>query len=158
MNRRNLLIVIATAGFAVAGLRASCGGANAESYLEVRLSAKVGQALFSIEEFGADGKSVGVIRCDDNRGLILFLKRTSKDPAGPKQLRLAVEDESKLESVLTAVQACRAAEFAQIKYYGCVPPGCGIRAGAATSMPRHEGKVFKTEELEKILLDNSTKC
>jgi hypothetical protein len=160
MNRRKMLAVLGVGSLVASRGLAMRPPAAAEGYLELRLtpSARAGQAPIVVEEFGADGKSVGEIRSADDRGVILFLRRTSKDPAGPKQLRLAVEDGSKLESVLTGVRACRAGGFAQLKYYGCVPPGCGVLSGAVTSMPRHTGTVFNCEELEKILCENSTKC
>lgn len=158
MNRRELLAAIGV-GTLAATCKAGCSPPKpAENYLELRLIARRSGIPFEMEEFTAPGQSLGELRSNDERGVTLFLTHASKNPAAPKQLRLIVENSSKLERVYAAVKSCRAAGFAKVRYYGCIPPGCGITAGEQSDQKRHLGTEFKTDELEKILIENSQKC
>jgi len=157
MNRREMLTVVGV-GTLAATCRAGCGGKPPQNYLELRLIARRGAIPFELEEFAAPGKSLGAIRSDDDKGVTLFLTHTAKDPAAPKELRLNVSNGSTLETVWSAVKAIRTSGFAQLKYYGCIPPGCGVPAGAMPDHKRHDGTVIKLEELDKTLSENSMKC
>lgn len=158
MNRRELLAV-AGVGAMAAVSRAGCGVPKPTNYLEFRLhSARNVIYRFEIEEFAAPGKPIGDLRSQKPDGITVFLTRTAKNPTAPKDLRLIVENSASLELVWDAVKSIKTAGFAQLRYYGCIPPGCGITAGATNEQKRLEGTVFKTEELDKILSVNSTKC
>lgn len=156
MNRREMLGAVGASGLAAISL----GGCRAPDprYIELRVSPKVGESPFTVEEFAAAGKSAGAVRSDDERGLALFLARTVKDAAAPKQVRLLVADSNTLERVWSAVRVSRAAGIANVFYYGCVPPGCGVLTGATADQKRHDGTPYTTEWLEKTLETHSTFC
>jgi hypothetical protein len=156
MNRREMFSMLGVSGWtAYSALR---GFLPEPSYLDVRVTPKTHEPPFAVEEFAADGRSAGCVRCDDERSLTLFLGRTIRDPAAPRRVRLTVTDGNSLERVWMAVRACRAAGITQVRYFGCIPPGCGILTGATSHQPRLNGIILNTEWLEKTLERHSTYC
>lgn len=156
MNRREMLGAVGASGLASISL-AGCSPPDPR-YVELRVSPKVSESPFTVEEFSAAGKSAGAVRADDERGLALFLTRTVKDAAAPKQVRLMVADGNTLPRVWSAVRVSKAAGIARVLYYGCVPPGCGVLTGATPDQKRHAGTTFTTEWLDQTLTTVSTYC
>jgi hypothetical protein len=158
MKRRELLALVGTGGLlTIIGTTGSTAVVTTR-FLELRIGGEPGELPFAVEEFGPGGQSAGVVRFEDERGLALFLTRTRKDPDAPKQLRLAVANGSTLDRVWAAVKASRAGGFGQVRYYGCIPPGCGLVAGETPNQTRYAGTVYKLETLDRILSENWTKC
>lgn len=125
---------------------------------ELRVTSKTGETPFIVEEFDRQGKSLGSLRSDDERGLKLFLSRVAREANAPGDVRLVILTGTTLENVWTAVKACRNSGFTRVKYFGCIPPGCGIRSGQFLNQPRYEGKVIALEWLDRVLTENSMKC
>jgi hypothetical protein len=155
MNRRTMLTatvgVLGTSAMAPAQLRA--GGR-----IEVRTTSKKGEAPYALEEFNAMNQSQGAVRSDDRKGLSLVLKRTFKDPTAPRELLFVILDGSNLMPVLEAARSCAEAGYAQLKLTGCIPPGCGLPAGAPPNPKRHNQDGMETARLIQILELHSTFC
>ena len=157
MNRREVLALASVAGFTAVS-RAGCRAGTQTNFLELRITSKKDVAPFVVEEFAGPKQSNGAIRADDEKGLALFLTRTKKDPAGPRLLRMMVATGSTLETVWAAVKAARSAGFSEVRYYGCIPPGCGVPAGGTPDQKRLDGTPLKTDQLDEMLIENSCKC
>ncbi len=157
MNRRELLAVVGVTGIA-ATCKAGCGVPKPISHLELRVTSEKGATPFTVQEYSAPGKCIATLRSDDEHGAGLFLKRTAKDPAGPKSMYLIVAKGSTLEVVWAAVKAFKAAGVVEIGYHGWIPPGCSIPAGGGLDPTRHDGTRMKIEKLDEILAGNSIKC
>lgn len=169
MNRRESLGALFTISLA-AGAAVACGPRPVPPYMEIRVAPKAGP--FTIEEFTTTGQSfvptgqptvfagqsAGVLHADGERGLALFLGRTVKDSAAPGEFRLIVPDGCSLERVWTAVRAVKTAGVTQVRYFGCLPPGCGILTGAGADQPRHAGAAYKIEDLVRVLERVSESC
>lgn len=157
MNRRLMLAAsVATLGTVSAVLAHRL--AEQDGKLEVRTTSKKGEIPFSIEEFDDSKKSQGVIRCEDEKGLTLFLKRTFKDRTAPNDLHIIILDGSTLAHVTMAAQACWEAGYSRVQLSGCIPPGCGITAGATKDQKRLDREPTDTRTLIKTLQLHSTFC
>lgn len=73
-------------------------------------------------------------------------------------IEITVPDGTSLEPVFAAVQAAKDAGYTQIRYWGCIPPGCSILTGATPDQQRFKGRSFKAADLMKIVIENSYKC
>jgi len=158
MNRREALVLVGMGSIVTLAQAAAMKPVIKEHALELRIATKKGDIPFSVEEFTADGKSAGIVRCDDEKGLQLFLSRTAKDASAPKLFRFIVDNGTTLEKVLAAVKASRASGFTEVRYTGCIPPGCSLVSGQGLNPTRYEGTPIKLDRLEKILSENSQKC
>jgi hypothetical protein len=161
MNHRSSLFALGTLGL-LATAAIACGPRPVPPYIEVRVAPK--SDPFTIEEFTTKGQSfvstgqpvvfvgqsAGALQAAEERGLALFLTRTVKDPAAPKEIRLIVPDGCTFERVWMAVRAAKAAGVTQVRYFGCLPPGCGLLVGAKANQERHAGTVYKIEDLIQI--------
>jgi hypothetical protein len=169
MTRLATFAAIAVVGLLAASVIA-CGPRPVPPYIEVRVAPTADP--FTIEEFTTKGRSfvpagqpmvfagqsAGALHADDERGLALFLGRTVKDPAAPKEIRLIVPDGCTFERVWSAVRAAKVAGVTRVRYFGCLPPGCGLLVGAKTNQERHAGTVYKIEDLIQIFEAVSLLC
>ena len=158
MNRRSSIFAFGAIGL-LTTVAIACGPLPARPYIEVRVAPKADP--FTIEEFttkgqsfvsagqpkGFAGQSVGALHADDERGLALFLGRTVKDPAAPKEIRLIVPDGCTLERVWAAARAAKAAGVTHVRYFGCLPSGCGLVIGGKAEQERLAGTVYKIDDL-----------
>jgi hypothetical protein len=162
MTRRSSIFALGTIGLLTVAAFA-CGPRLVPPYIEIRIASGAGP--IAIEEFvtighgyGARSQSAGALQASDERGLALFLGRSLKDPAAPKVFHLTVNDGCSLERVWAAVRAAKAAGVTQVRYFGCLPPGCGQLTGANGNQERLSGTVYKIEDLVQILETVSTYC
>jgi hypothetical protein len=169
MNHRSSLVAFGAIALLTAAAVA-CGPRPVPPYIEVRVAPKI--APFTIEEFTTKGQSfvpaghqmvfagqsAGALRADDERGLALFLIRTVKDPAAPKEIRLIVPDGCTLERVWAAARAAKAAGVTQVRYFGCLPPGCSLVTGANANQERLNGTVQKIDDLIQVFAAVSLLC
>ncbi len=82
-----------------------------KAYLEVTIGARNEKGAFSVREFGADGKAVGMITFENLEVLTRFLTRTGKDAAGPKEVRFTGQADVPIETLKTILDVCQAAGF-----------------------------------------------
>lgn len=57
-----------------------------------------------------------------------------------------------------AAKALARTGFESVSYWGCIPPGCGIKSGATPDQQRLHGRPITTRSLVEILEENSLKC
>jgi hypothetical protein len=169
MNRHSSLFAFGAIALLTTAVIA-CGPRPVPPYIEVRVAPKTDP--FTIEEFTTKGQSfvpggqpqvfagqsAGALHADDERGLALFLGRTVKDPAAPKEIRLIVPDGCTLERVWAAARAAKTAGVTQVRYFGCLPSGCGLVIGAKAEQERLAGTVYKIDDLIQIFEAVSLLC
>lgn len=103
-------------------------------------------ALFS------KGRELGVEKFKDEASLASYLGHSTH------YVRIVVENGASLENLWQAVKASTAAGHKFVQYKGCIPPGCGIRAGATEGQLKYNGKYLGLVELKKIVEENLQKC
>ena len=123
---------------------------NATRGIELKVSSVGKVATFSVRK--APGKAMNF---KDQAGLVGYLKRIYKEPVA---IRLVVSKGTPLEAAWTAVKACSESGIQSVDYFGCIPPGCGILAGADPGQTRYAGQNFQVSKLNEILILNSQKC
>lgn len=69
-------------------------------------------AGIEIREYGADGKSVGSVRCSGLEVARRVLARTHKDPDGPKSLTIQADPGYPAADMVKLVEACKTAGYA----------------------------------------------
>lgn len=82
----------------------------------------------------------------------------AKTKQRPSRIELVVPDGSTLEAVYHAVTALHAAGIREVRYTGCIPPGCSILTGATSDQKRLKRKPMKSADLVRIVEENSVKC
>lgn len=126
----------------------SVGGQGAKVTVKVVIKGKTAALELN-------GKKVAVPPLND---VSVLTKQIEQLRGSQTTVEIVVPDGSSLEPVYAAVKASHDAGFVQIKYSGCIPPGCSILTGATPDQEKLKGEMFKASELLKIVIENSQKC
>jgi RNA polymerase sigma factor (sigma-70 family) len=82
-------------------------------YFQLFVETKDAAWPFVIKEFGPDGNSIGKTAFENSAVLGRFLGRAMKDSTAPKEVRIIAQANTSVETLTSALEACKAAGVAQ---------------------------------------------
>jgi RNA polymerase sigma factor (sigma-70 family) len=90
-------------------------------YFLLSVEAKDAAWPYVIKEYGPDGKLIGKTAFDNSAALGRFLARAMKDSSAPKEVRISAQNNTPIEMLSSAIDACKAAGVAE-NYFKTADP------------------------------------